>query len=151
MFQKGDELAPKVSREISKLRAKGRLNEIAKRWHEIPLPFTADDTSNPITLDRFHGVFMITGVSSAFALGVLLIHWLRDRWECRVNSMSWFYPVNWFNIFLSQRLVHLRILRTIHPSPLDDPISKNAVQMVQSNIHSILNTSAHVLVHESIA
>ncbi|CAN7045253.1 unnamed protein product [Brassica rapa subsp. trilocularis] len=151
MFQKGDELVPKVSREISKLRTKGRLNEIAKRWLEIPLPYTADDTSNPITLDRFRGVFMITGVSSAFALGVLLIHWLRDRWECRVNSLSWFYPVNWFNIFLSQGLVHLRILRTIHPSPLDDPISENAVQMVQSNIRSILNTSAHVLVHESIA
>ncbi|KAF2564342.1 hypothetical protein F2Q70_00018516, partial [Brassica cretica] len=90
MFQKGDELVPKVSREISKLRAKGRLNEIAKRWLEIPLPYTADDTSNPITLDRFRGVFMITGVSSAFALGVLLIHWLRDRWECHVNSLSWF-------------------------------------------------------------
>uniref|UniRef100_A0A0D3AWV4 Ionotropic glutamate receptor C-terminal domain-containing protein n=1 Tax=Brassica oleracea var. oleracea TaxID=109376 RepID=A0A0D3AWV4_BRAOL len=132
-------------------RAKGRLNEIAKRWLEIPLPYTADDTSNPITLDRFRGVFMITGVSSAFALGVLLIHWPRDRWECHVNSLSWFYPVNWFNIFLSQRLVHLRVLRTIHPSPLDDPISENAVQMVQSNIRSILNTSAHVLVHESIA
>ena len=31
------------------------------------------------------------------------------------------------------------------------PRSESAVQMVQSNIRSILNTSAHVLVHESIA
>ncbi|KAF8095614.1 hypothetical protein N665_0329s0033 [Sinapis alba] len=134
MFQKGDELVPKVSREISKLRAKGRLNEMAKGWLEIQLPYTTEDTSSPITLDRFRGVFIITGVSSAFALGVLLIHWLRDRWRHLVNSLSWFYPLNWFIIFLTQRLVNLRILRTIHPSPLDDPISENVVQMSESNI-----------------
>ncbi|KAG2301365.1 hypothetical protein Bca52824_030016 [Brassica carinata] len=135
MFQKGDELVPKVSREISKLRAKGTLNEMARGWLEIQFPYTTEDTSSPITLDRFRGVFMITGVSSSFALAVLLIHWLRDRWERRLNSLSWLYPVNWFIVFLSQRLVNLRVLRTIHPSPLDDPISENVVQMTQSPLY----------------
>ena len=128
MFQKGDELVPKVSREISNLRTNGKLNEMANGWLEIQLPYTTDDTSNPITFDRFRGVFMITGVSSAFALGVLLIHWLRDRWE---------YVVNLVNILLLQRLVHLRNLfaNIIHLiSPLADPIGEHAVQTAQSNI-----------------
>ncbi|CAG7895623.1 unnamed protein product [Brassica rapa] len=128
MFQKGDELVPKVSREISNLRTNGKLNELANGWLEIQLPYTADDTSNPITLDRFRGVFMITGVSSAFALGVLLIHWLRDRWE---------YVVNLVNIFLLQRLVHLRNLfaKLIYLiSPLADPIDEDTFQIAQRNI-----------------
>ncbi|KAF8095613.1 hypothetical protein N665_0329s0032 [Sinapis alba] len=127
MFQKGDELVPKVSREISNLRTNGKLNEMANGWLEIQLPYTTDDTSNPITLDRFRGVFMITGGSSAFALGVLFIHWLQDRWK---------YLVNLVNIFLLQRLVHLRNLfaRTIHLIPLADPIGEHAVQIAQCNI-----------------
>ncbi|CAN8265693.1 unnamed protein product [Cochlearia groenlandica] len=127
MFQKGDELAPNVSREILKLRTSERLDEMEKRWFEKQLPYTADDSSNPITLYRFRGLFMITGVSFAFALSVLVIFWLRDKWEELVTSV---------NIFLSRRLVHLRIFfaRTIHPSPLDDPIGENAVQMAQRNI-----------------
>ncbi|CAH2044789.1 unnamed protein product [Thlaspi arvense] len=126
MFQKGSELVPNISREISKLRTSERLSEMEKRWFENQLPYTTDDTSNPITLYRFRGLFMITGVSFAFAFSVLLILWLRDKWEDLVNSV---------NIFLSRRLVHWRILfaRTIHPSPLDDPIGDNAVQMAQRN------------------
>lgn len=68
MFQKGDELVPKVSREIPNMRKNGRLNEIAKGWFEIQLPYATDDTSNPITLGRFRGVFMITGFSSSLLL-----------------------------------------------------------------------------------
>ncbi|CAH8362104.1 unnamed protein product [Eruca vesicaria subsp. sativa] len=131
MFQKGHELVPKVSREITNLRENGRLNEMAKGLLEIQLPYATDDTSNPISLDRFRGVFMITGVSSAFALAVLLIHWLRERWEDVVSLV---------NIFLSRRLVHLRILfaRTMPPSPIDEPIGVNAVQMAQRNIQQEL-------------
>ncbi|ESQ32472.1 hypothetical protein EUTSA_v10003642mg [Eutrema salsugineum] len=110
MFQKGAELVPRVSREILNLRTTERLNDMEKRWFENQLPYTTDDTSNPVNLYRFRGLFMITGVSFAFALAVLLILWLRDRWEDLVNSV---------NIFLSRRLIHFRILfaRTIHPSP----------------------------------
>ena len=113
MFQKGDELVPLVSREILNLRTSDRLIEMEKRWFENQLPYTADDTLNPITLFRFRGLFMITGVSFAFALLVLLILWLRDTWEDLMSSV---------NIFLSQRLVNFRILfaRTIHPNPLAD-------------------------------
>ncbi|KAJ0253029.1 Glutamate receptor 1.2 [Hirschfeldia incana] len=123
MFQKGDELVPLVSREIFNLRTSDRLIEMEKRWFENQLPYTADDTSNPITLYRFRGLFMIIGVSFAFALVVLVSLWLRDRWDDLMNSV---------NIFLSQRLVYFRILlaRTIHPNPLDD---ENAVQMAQRN------------------
>ncbi|KAG2316452.1 hypothetical protein Bca52824_019574 [Brassica carinata] len=91
------------------------------------LPYTADDTSNPLTLYMFRGLFMITGVSSALALALLLLLWLRDNWVDLMNSA---------NIFLSQRLVHFGIYfaRTIHPNPLDD---ENAVQMTQRNCRQI--------------
>ncbi|CAN6861963.1 unnamed protein product [Brassica oleracea] len=126
MFQKGDELVPLVSREILNLRTSDRLIEMEKRWFENQLPYTADDTSNPVTLYRFRGLFMITGVSFAFALVVLLILWLRDKWDDLMSSV---------NIFLSQRLVHFRILfaRTIHPNTLDNADGENAVQMAQRN------------------
>uniref|UniRef100_A0A1J3FJM8 Glutamate receptor n=1 Tax=Noccaea caerulescens TaxID=107243 RepID=A0A1J3FJM8_NOCCA len=126
MFQKGSGLVANVSREISKLRAEERLIEMERRWFEKQNPYTTDDTSSPITLYRFRGLFMITGVSFAFALAVLFILWLRDQWEVLVNSV---------NIFISQRLVHFKTLfaRTIHPAPLDDAIGENAVQMAQRN------------------
>ncbi|XP_010442264.1 PREDICTED: glutamate receptor 1.2-like isoform X2 [Camelina sativa] len=126
MFQKGSEMVHTVSREIAKLRTSERLNEMERRWFDKQLPYTTDDTSNPITLYRFRGLFMITGVSFAIALAVLLILWLQERWEILVNSA---------NIFLSRRLRHFMIhfTRTIHPSPLDDPIGENAVQMAQRN------------------
>ncbi|CAH8363189.1 unnamed protein product [Eruca vesicaria subsp. sativa] len=122
MFQKGDELVPLVSSEILNLRTSDRLIEMEKRWFENQLPYTADDTSNPITLYRFRGLFMITGVSFALALVVLLLLWLRDKWEDLMNSV---------NIFLTRRLVDFRILfaRTIHPNPLGE----NAMQMAQRN------------------
>ncbi|CAE6070320.1 unnamed protein product [Arabidopsis arenosa] len=121
MFQKGSELVHNVSREIAKLRTSERLSEMERRWFDKQLPYTTDDTSNPITLYRFRGLFMITGVSFAFALAVLLILWLRERWEILVNSVS---------IYLSRRLRHFMIVftRTIHPIPLDNPIGQNAVQ-----------------------
>ncbi|VVB15421.1 unnamed protein product [Arabis nemorensis] len=121
MFQKGHELVQNVSREISDLRKMEKLNEMEKRWFEKQLPYTTDDTSNPITLYRFRGLFIITGVSFAFAIAVLVILCLRDTWEAVMNSVK---------IFLLQRLRHFRILfaRTIHPNPLDDAIGENAVR-----------------------
>lgn len=126
MFQKGDELVHNVSTEIAKLRTEGKLGEIEKGWFENQLPYTTDDISNPITLYRFRGLFMITGLSSAFALAILVILWLIDRWKDLVNSV---------NVFISRLLVHFRILlaRTIHPSPLDDHIGESVVQMGQGN------------------
>ena len=123
MFQKGDDLVHRVSMEILKLRASDRISEMEKRSFEDKLPYTADDTSNPLTLYMFRGLFMITGVSSALALALLLITWLRDNWDDLMNSV---------NVFLSRRLVHFRILfaTSIHPNPLDD---ENAVQMAQRN------------------
>ncbi|XP_013617853.1 PREDICTED: glutamate receptor 1.3-like [Brassica oleracea var. oleracea] len=133
MFQKGDELVHNVSKEISELRTKGRLNEMAKRWFENRFPYTIDDTPDPIDLYRFRGLFMITGGSSALALAVILIIWLRDTWEDLMNSI---------NIFLAGGFIHFKILfartnhfaRTVPPSPVDEPIGENAVQMAQRNI-----------------
>ena len=123
MFQKGDDLVHRVSMEIMKLRASDRISEMEKRSFESKLPYTADDTSNPLNLYMFRGLFMITGVSSALALALLLITWIRDNWDDLMNSV---------NVFLSRRLVHFRILfaTSIHPNPLDD---ENAVQMAQRN------------------
>ncbi|CAH8278856.1 unnamed protein product [Arabidopsis lyrata] len=126
MFQKGSELVHNVSREISKLRTSERLNEMERRWFEKQSSYPTDDKSNPLTLDRFRGLFMITGVSFAFSLAVLFILWLREKWDIIVHSV---------NIFLSRRLRHFRIIftRTIHPSPLDNTIGENAIQMAQRN------------------
>lgn len=120
-------MVPRVSREILKLRTSDMLSDMEKIWFENQLPYPADGIPSPITLFRFRGLFIITGVSFAFALVVLLILWLRDIWEDLMSSV---------NIFLSQRLVHFRILfaRTIRPNPLDDAaIGENAVQMAQCN------------------
>lgn len=123
MFQKGHELVHNVSIEIAKLRTEGKLSEMEKGWFENQLPYTTDDTSNPITLYRFRGLFMITSISSAFALAVLVILWLKDRWKDLVNLV---------NVFISRRLVHFA--RTIHPCSLDDHhIGENTVQMAQRN------------------
>ncbi|KAJ4888070.1 Glutamate receptor 1.3 [Raphanus sativus] len=46
MFQKGDELVHLVSKEISELRTKGRLNEMSKAWFDNRLPYIIDDTSD---------------------------------------------------------------------------------------------------------
>ncbi|KAF2538208.1 hypothetical protein F2Q68_00018760 [Brassica cretica] len=123
MFQKGDDLVHRVSMEILKLRESDKISEMEKTSFESKLPYTADDTSNPLTLYMFRGLFMITGVSSALALALLLITWLRDNWDDLMNSVD---------VFLSRRLVHFRILcaTSIHPNPLDD---ENAVQMAQRN------------------
>ncbi|XP_010442266.1 PREDICTED: glutamate receptor 1.3-like [Camelina sativa] len=124
MFQKGFELVPNVSREIIKLRTSEKLNEMEKTWFDNQLPYTSDDTSNPITLYRFRGLFMITGVSFAFALAALVVLWLRDKREVLVNSVK---------LFLWRQIINFRIhfTRSIHPSPLDDRIGENAVQMAQ--------------------
>ncbi|CDY48751.1 BnaA02g30120D [Brassica napus] len=126
MFQKGDELVHNVSKEISELRTKGRLNEMAKTWFENRFPYTIDDTPDPIDLYRFRGLFMITGGSSALALAVVLIIWLRDTWGDLMNSIS---------IFLAGGFIHFRILfaRTVSPSPVDEPIGENAMQMAQQS------------------
>lgn len=101
---------------------------MSKAWFDNRLPYIIDDTSEPIDLYRFRGLFMITGGSSAFALAVLLIMWIRDRWKDLMSSI---------NVFLSRRgLVHFRILfaGTIHPIPLHDPFDGNmVVQMAQLN------------------
>ncbi|KFK34634.1 hypothetical protein AALP_AA5G171500 [Arabis alpina] len=66
MFQKGHELVSDVSREISRLRTSESLNEMEKRWFNKKLPYTSDDTSDPITLYRFRGLFFVsTGHSLA--------------------------------------------------------------------------------------
>ncbi|XP_023644304.1 glutamate receptor 1.3 isoform X2 [Capsella rubella] len=122
MFQKGFELVPNVSREIIKLRTSEKLNEMEKTWFDKQLPYTMDDTSNPITLYRFRGLFMITGVAFAVALAALVILWLRDNREVFMNSVK---------LFVSGQIIHFT--GTIHPSPLDDHIGENAVQMAQRN------------------
>ncbi|XP_010552000.1 PREDICTED: glutamate receptor 1.3-like isoform X2 [Tarenaya hassleriana] len=92
MFQKGSELVHNVSREIANLRASERMNDIEKRWFRTELPYTTeDDASNPLTLYRFRGLFMITGVSFSLALAILLILWLQENLQFLLNQ--WLRPV----------------------------------------------------------
>ncbi|VVB12955.1 unnamed protein product [Arabis nemorensis] len=82
MFQKGHELVSHVSREISILRTSERLNEMEKRWFNKQFPYATGDTADPKSLYMFRGLFMVTGVSFAFAITVLV----RDKWKVLVNS-----------------------------------------------------------------
>lgn len=81
-FRKGSPLVPELSRAIAKMREDGRLAKIENERFTTQSPFTtsdrsilaSDDTSSnvkPLTLDSFRGLFLITGVSSAFALAML--------------------------------------------------------------------------------
>ncbi|XP_010552008.1 PREDICTED: glutamate receptor 1.2-like isoform X4 [Tarenaya hassleriana] len=79
MFQKGSPLVQNVSQEIAKLRRTGRLETMEKWWFQRQPAYTAEDTSDPLTLYKFRGLFMITGVSFGFALTLLLASWLQKR------------------------------------------------------------------------
>ncbi|XP_023641132.1 glutamate receptor 1.4 isoform X2 [Capsella rubella] len=102
-FQKGSPLVQKVSREIAKLRRTEKLKAMENWWfHRQTTSATNEDTFDPLTVYTFRGLFMITGVSFAFALAVYLIPWNRDQRQVVLKHLH--------------RYVSRRFARAIRPS-----------------------------------
>ncbi|KAL1211975.1 Glutamate receptor 1.4 [Cardamine amara subsp. amara] len=103
-FQKGSPLVQNVSREIAKLRRTERLKAMENWWfNRKTTSATSDDIFDPLTVYTFRGLFMITGISFAFALTVHLIPWNRDQRQVVVKHFH--------------RYVNHRFARAIRPSP----------------------------------
>ncbi|KAK3184667.1 hypothetical protein Dsin_031953 [Dipteronia sinensis] len=84
VFRKGSPLVPEMSRAIAKLREDGRLSEMENEWFRRQSVVTFGDTSNnvnPLTIDSFRGLFLITGVSSTFAIAILYSFWIYKNWH----------------------------------------------------------------------
>lgn len=85
MFQKGSGLAPRVSREIAKLRTSGTLKDMEKRWFQKLDSFYVnsndnddDNASNRFTFGELGGLFIIAGAAHAI---VLVMHLFQTRRE----------------------------------------------------------------------
>ncbi|XP_018444671.2 glutamate receptor 1.1-like [Raphanus sativus] len=86
MFQKGSGLAPRVSREIAKLRTSGTLKDMEKRWFQKLDSFYVnsndndddDNASNRFTFGELGGLFIIAGAAHAL---VLVMHLFQTRRE----------------------------------------------------------------------
>ncbi|XP_010547168.1 PREDICTED: glutamate receptor 1.2-like [Tarenaya hassleriana] len=114
MFQKGSHLAQNVSQEIAKLRRTGKLKTMENWWLERQPASTAEDTSDPLTLYKFRGLFIITGVSFGLALTLLLAPWLSKKWKVFTKALY---------IYTDYQLGSLRRLcaRAIHPGSPTTP------------------------------
>ncbi|XP_010524639.1 PREDICTED: glutamate receptor 1.2-like isoform X2 [Tarenaya hassleriana] len=110
MFQKGSPLVWNVSREIAKLRRTGNLEAMKNRWFQRQPAYTAMDTSDPLTLYKFRGLFMITGISFGFALTILLSPWLQEKRKFLIKVLY---------IYVDQQLGSFRrfFARAVHPGP----------------------------------
>ncbi|CAB4269250.1 unnamed protein product [Prunus armeniaca] len=83
VFPKGSKLVHDMSRQIQQMREEGKLIDMEKVWfHKRTIPMFDYTTSDPNTLNfhTFRGLFLITGVSSAFALFIFIIFPLKERW-----------------------------------------------------------------------
>ncbi|KAI5344572.1 hypothetical protein L3X38_012449 [Prunus dulcis] len=83
VFPKGSNLVHDMSMQIQQMREEGKLIEMEKVWfHKGTIPMFDNTNSDPNTLNfhTFRGLFLITGVSSAFALFIFIIFPLKEKW-----------------------------------------------------------------------
>ncbi|KAK1567415.1 hypothetical protein Q3G72_011970 [Acer saccharum] len=123
-FRKGCPLVPDLSRAIAKLREDGKLNMMENVWFKSrQSTFTSSDSEdpsnnnyvNPLTLDSFRGLFLITGVSSTLALAILYSCWLYKNWHVMKNCNFRDLIRTRFEFmkeYLSKKIYH----RTGHPA-----------------------------------
>nr|XP_011469467.1 PREDICTED: glutamate receptor 1.2-like [Fragaria vesca subsp. vesca] len=84
VFPKGSKLAHDMSVQIEKLREEGKLLEMEKAWFHYNANHMFEDTTNPpnaLNLSSFRGLFLVSGVSSAFALFLFTISPLKKKWQ----------------------------------------------------------------------
>ncbi|KAL6129243.1 hypothetical protein ACLB2K_072596 [Fragaria x ananassa] len=83
-FPKGSKLAQDMSVRIEKLREEGKLLEMENSWFPYDANHMFQDTTDPpnaLTLRCFRGLFLVSGVSSAFALFLFSISPLKEKWQ----------------------------------------------------------------------
>ncbi|BFG21321.1 hypothetical protein CerSpe_075950 [Prunus speciosa] len=83
VFRKGSKLVHDMSMQIQQMREEGKLIEMEKIWfHKRTILMFDNTTSVPNTLNfhTFRGLFLVTGVSSAFALFIFIIFPLKEKW-----------------------------------------------------------------------
>ncbi|KAJ4719193.1 Glutamate receptor [Melia azedarach] len=79
VFQRGSPLVNDISRAIARLREDGALKKMEDKWfnsgHDQSSFMYEDSASNPssLSLKNFGGLFLITGISSTFALVIFFI------------------------------------------------------------------------------
>ncbi|XP_022848940.1 glutamate receptor 2.7-like [Olea europaea var. sylvestris] len=82
-FQKGSPLAHEMSKAIARLREKGKLREIEKKWFRSQSsPLSRDTemkTSRTLGVNRFFGLFLISGISKAVAILLFFIFVLHQK------------------------------------------------------------------------
>ncbi|KAI3694761.1 hypothetical protein L1987_77740 [Smallanthus sonchifolius] len=82
IFAKGSPLVADMSSEIAKIREDGTLKNLEKKWFDtVFLELPQDSSSKPKTmsLERFAGLFVISGVSSFLALMISVIYLIRAK------------------------------------------------------------------------
>ncbi|KAI5344578.1 hypothetical protein L3X38_012455 [Prunus dulcis] len=83
VFPKGSKLVHDMSMQIQLMREEGKLIDMEKVWfHKRTISMFDNTTSDPSTLNfhTFRGLFLVTGVSSAFALFIFIIFPLKEKW-----------------------------------------------------------------------
>ncbi|XP_040364983.1 glutamate receptor 1.4 isoform X2 [Rosa chinensis] len=115
-FPKGSKLAQDMSTQIEKLREEGKLLEMEKAWFHYNGNHMSEDTTSPpntLNLSSFCGLFLVTGVSSAFALFLFIISPLREKWQlvkkCR-------YLIQGFRINIITALLLWNVIKFQRPS-----------------------------------
>lgn len=86
IFAKGSPLVTEISREISKIREDGTLRNLEKKWYETEFPVLPQDSSakpKTLSLERFGGLFVISGISSGLALVISTIYFIRAKMDIK--------------------------------------------------------------------
>ncbi|KAI3694765.1 hypothetical protein L1987_77745 [Smallanthus sonchifolius] len=84
IFAKGSPLVQDMSREIAKIRHDGTLKSLEKKWFETEFPISPQDSSTKpktLSLERFGGLFIISGVSSCLALMISVMYLIGAKME----------------------------------------------------------------------
>lgn len=81
-FLKGSSLVHDISRAIANLREDGRLEMLQKEWYNKPPSLVSQETlAKPqvLKIDKFGGLFLVTGVSLGLALIVIIYYFIRKK------------------------------------------------------------------------
>nr|GEU52363.1 glutamate receptor 1.2-like [Tanacetum cinerariifolium] len=85
IFAKGlPQLVADMSGEIAKIREDGTLRNLEKKWYETEFPVLPQDSfamPKTLSLERFGGLFVISGISSGLALMISVIYLIRAKLE----------------------------------------------------------------------
>ncbi|KAF5802772.1 putative periplasmic binding protein-like I [Helianthus annuus] len=86
IFTKGSPLVKDISREIAKIRENGTLKLLEKKWFDnefsvLPQEDSSTKPAKNLSLERFGGLFIISGVSSCLALIISVIYIIRAKLE----------------------------------------------------------------------